>query len=146
MDSPDISKYADIINLPHPTSKRHPRMSAINRAAQFSPFAALTGYDAAIRESSRLTGKRRILCDEEKAQISEKLQLLSESEDKNSITVLHFVMDALKDGGTYCETVGEFYRVDKDRGEVVLSDGTRIPIESIDGISGLVFDKYGIVW
>lgn len=146
MDSPDISKYADIINLPHPTSKRHPRMDAINRAAQFSPFAALTGYDAAIRESSRFTGKRRILCDEEKARISEKLQILSKSEDRNTITVLHFVKDALKDGGVYVETVGEFDRVDKDRAEVVLTDGTCIPIESIDGISGLVFDKYGMVW
>ena len=146
MDNPDISKYADIINLPHPTSKRHPRMAASNRAAQFSPFAALTGYDAAIRESSRLTGRRRILCEEEKARISEKLQLLSESEDKNSITVLHFVKDATKDGGAYNETVGEFDRVDKDRAELVLTDGTRIPLESIDGISGLVFDKYGMVW
>lgn len=121
-------------------------MSPINRAAQFSPFAALTGHDAAIREAARQTGKRRELCEDEKAVISEKLHLLSESGESNTVTVIHFLKDERKDGGRYIETVGEFCRVDESQGEIVMSDGERIPIELVDDINGEIFSKYGIVW
>ena len=76
-------KYDDIIDLPHPTSKKHPRMSRQNRAAQFSPFAALTGYDAAIQETERNTEKKRILSEDAIAEINENLQLIQEKKNEH---------------------------------------------------------------
>ena len=76
-------KYDDIIDLPHPTSKKHPRMSRQNRAAQFSPFAALTGYDAAIKETERNTEKKRMLSEDAIAEINENLQLIQEKKIPN---------------------------------------------------------------
>ena len=71
-----MSEYEDIINLPHPTSSRHPRMSLYDRAAQFSPFAALTGHDEAVKETARLTDKKIELDDDTKAKLNEKLQII----------------------------------------------------------------------
>jgi yolD-like protein len=95
-------KYDDIINLPHPTSKKHPRMSRQNRAAQFSPFAALTGYDAEIREMSRQTEKKKQLSEDQWDMLNEKImELLKLPHKPVRAVVTYFVPDPKKEGGTY---------------------------------------------
>lgn len=95
-------KYDDIINLPHPTSKKHPRMSRQNRAAQFSPFAALTGYDAEIREMSRQTEKKKQLSEDQLDMLNEKImELLKLLHKPVRAVVTYFVPDPKKEGGTY---------------------------------------------
>lgn len=95
-------KYDDIINLPHPTSKKHPRMSRQNRAAQFSPFAALTGYDAEIREMARQTEKKKQLSEDQWDMLNEKImELLKLLHKPVRAVVTYFVPDPKKEGGTY---------------------------------------------
>ena len=95
-------KYDDIINLPHPTSKKHPRMSRQNRAAQFSPFAALTGYDAEIREIARQTEKKMQLSEDQWDILNEKImELLKLPHKPVRAVVTYFVPDPKKEGGTY---------------------------------------------
>ena len=95
-------KYEDIINLPHPTSKKHPRMSRQNRAAQFSPFAALTGYDAEIREMARQTEKKKQLSEDQWDMLNEKImELLKLLHKPVRAVVTYFVPDPKKEGGTY---------------------------------------------
>lgn len=84
----DTHKYDDIINLPNPTSKNHPRMSLYARAAQFSPFAALTGHEAAIRETARRTDEKEILSDEVIAGLNEKLRIIAENIEKGQIVTI----------------------------------------------------------
>ena len=96
------AKYDDIINLPHPTSKKHPRMSRQNRAAQFSPFAALTGYDAEIREIARQTEKKKQLSEDQWDILNEKImELLKLPHKPVRAVVTYFVPDPKKEGGTY---------------------------------------------
>lgn len=95
-------KYEDIINLPHPTSKKHPRMSRQNRAAQFSPFAALTGYEAEIREMARQTEKKKQLSEDQWDMLNEKImELLKLPHKPVRAVVTYFVPDPKKEGGTY---------------------------------------------
>ena len=95
-------KYDDIIDLPHPTSKKHPRMSRQNRAAQFSPFAALTGYDAEIREMARQTEKKKQLSEDRWDMLNEKImELLKLPHKPVRAVVTYFVPDPKKEGGTY---------------------------------------------
>lgn len=95
-------KYDDIIDLPHPTSKKHPRMSRQNRAAQFSPFAALTGYDAEIREMARQTEKKKQLSEDQWDMLNEKImELLKLLHKPVRAVVTYFVPDPKKEGGTY---------------------------------------------
>ncbi|WP_462427137.1 YolD-like family protein [Anaerotignum lactatifermentans] len=95
-------KYDDIINLPHPTSKKHPRMSRQNRAAQFSPFAALTGYEAEIREIARQTEKKKQLSEDQWDMLNEKImELLKLPHKPVRAVVTYFVPDPKKEGGTY---------------------------------------------
>ena len=95
-------KYDDIINLPHPTSKKHPRMSRQNRAAQFSPFAALTGYDAEMREMARQTEKKKQLSEDQWDMLNEKImELLKLPHKPVRAVVTYFVPDPKKEGGTY---------------------------------------------
>ena len=95
-------KYDDIINLPHPTSKKHPRMSRQNRAAQFSPFAALTGYEAEIREIARQTEKKKQLSEDRWDMLNEKImELLKLPHKPVRAVVTYFVPDPKKEGGTY---------------------------------------------
>lgn len=97
-----IGKYDDIINLPHPTSKKHPRMSRQNRAAQFSPFAALTGYEAEIREIARQTEKKKQLSEDQWDMLNEKImELLKLPHKPVRAVVTYFVPDPKKEGGTY---------------------------------------------
>lgn len=125
-------KYDDIINLPHPTSKKHPRMSRQNRAAQFSPFAALTGYDAAIRETARITEDRRELSEDAAVELNYKISLLQQEQaGMKKIKVIYFRQDTTKDGGAYREEDGDFKRINSNEGILELTNGIQIPLEDI---------------
>lgn len=125
-------KYDDIINLPHPTSKKHPRMSRQNRAAQFSPFAALTGYDTAIRETARITEDRRELSEDAAVELNYKISLLQQEQaGVKKIKVIYFRQDTTKDGGAYREEDGDFKRIKSSEGILELTNGIQIPLEDI---------------
>lgn len=124
-----MGAYDDIIDLPHPTSARHPRMPMADRAAQFSPFAALVGHGAAIEETVRLTDRKIELTEDEKAILDEKLRYLLEAGGEAVFT--WFLPDEKKDGGAYVTNLGTIKKIDPLQGIVVLMDGTVIPIEDI---------------
>ena len=131
----DASRYHDIIDLPHHVSARRPHMSMLNRAAQFSPFAALTGYEASIREAARLTDARVELDECEKAALDAKLHII-QSDPQMPVSVTYFVPDARKAGGAYVTAEGPVRKVDDVRHIVQMADRTEIPIEDIIGIDG----------
>ncbi len=124
-----MGAYDDIINLPHPTSPRHPRMPMIDRAAQFTPFQALTGYGAAIQETARITGEKVELTEEEKAVLDEKLRFLADTGNEAAFT--YFQPDGRKSGGAYVTALGAMKKLDPLVGRLTLTDGTAIPIEDI---------------
>jgi hypothetical protein len=132
--------YDDIIGLPHHVSSSRPRMSAHNRAAQFAPFAALTGYDAAVSETARLTGKYVELDDGEKEAINERLRMVQECIDQQpEIHITYFVPDKKKAGGAYVDASGLVKKIDSYGRFVVMCDGTNIPIDEIIRIEGELF-------
>ncbi len=133
-------KYDDIINLPHHVSTKRPRMSMIDRAAQFSPFAALTGYDAAVKETARLTDQKRDLDDYEKVALDEKLRIAQEYSDTD-ITITYFKPDDRKSGGSYITATGKVKKIDNYERCVVLLDGLRIPIDDIMEIESEQFSS-----
>lgn len=124
-----MGAYDDIIHLPHPTSARHPRMPMADRAAQFSPFAALVGHGAAIEETARLTDRKIELTEDEKALLDEKLRLLLEAGGEGVFT--YYLPDERKDGGAYVTAEGAVKKIDPLERRVVLKNGTAIPIEDI---------------
>ena len=134
--------YDDIINLPHFESKKHPRMSLEARSAQFAPFAALAGYDEAIKEMARLTDEKREIDDGLKQMINDKLLYLFENKNINSVvTFTYFLLDEKKNGGKYVEYRGRVKKIDNINGYVVLEDKMKIKIDNIINVEGDVFDK-----
>ncbi|NLJ96228.1 MAG: YolD-like family protein [Clostridiales bacterium] len=133
----DLHRYDDIINLPHHVSKSRPQMSTINRAAQFSPFAALTGYEEAVKETARVTDRRIELDEATKAILDEKLRILHEQlSDKPEITVTYFQPDDNKAGGSYITSNGIVKKIDRFNKAIVMEDGARILIEDIISMTG----------
>ena len=129
--------YTDILNLPHPTSKKHPRMTRTARAAQFAPFAALTGYNEAVKETARLTDEQLELDDTEKAQLNEKLQLLHQHLPRQlPITITFFIPDTKKAGGSYQTITGPVKKIQEYERRLIMTDGTIIPIDAIIGLYG----------
>lgn len=134
------SPYEDIIHLPRPISKTHIPMSLQDRAAQFSPFAALTGYDAAVAETARLTETAMELDVDAQAELSEKLLLLQRRiSQAPSVTVTHFVPDLRKAGGTYVTTTGILRKLDSLNQWLLLEDGTRIFFGDILSLDSPIF-------
>ena len=128
-------KYDDIIHLPHPDSPRHPRMSLYDRAAQFSPFAALTGHGAAIAETGRLTDQRMELDEYEMARVDAELQRLQELiPSRPAASITYFVPDERKDGGSYQTITGEVKRIDTVSGMIQMVDRQLIPIADVFSI------------
>lgn len=128
-------KYDDILYLPHPVSRRRGSMSNYDRAAQFSPFAALTGFDATIEEAGRLTDRRIELDEAEKELLNEKLQEILEHIDAQpQVTITHFVYDQRKAGGAYISTTGRVKKIDTYSRAILFTDGTAIPVSEIVGI------------
>ena len=133
--------YDDIINLPCPTSKRHPRMPMIDRAAQFAPFAALTGYDDAITETGRLTGEKLDLSDETKERIDLKINYLIENEENPDVTITYFVPDKKKAGGEYVTITDKIKKIDQYEHILIMEKGTKISLFEILAIESEIFDK-----
>ncbi len=127
-----MGKYDDIIDHPHYQSKVRPHMSMTDRAAQFSPFAALVGYGDAVAETQRLTDERIILDESVIEEIDRKLREIDENAAfQPYVTITYFVPDPLKSGGAYLPVSGNVKKIDKIEKLVILTDGTRIPIEDI---------------
>lgn len=136
-------KYDDIINLPHHVSSRRAPMTMIDRAAQFSPFAALTGYDAAIQETARLTEGFITLDESSKEFLNERLQLIQESLDEHpEITVTYFKPDERKSGGAYVSITGVVKKIDEYNQGIIMADGTGICFEYIYSITGDLFIRH----
>lgn len=124
--------YDDIIGLPHHVSPTRKRMSLENRAAQFSPFAALTGYDAAVAEAGRWTDGRLELDETQIQRISDALRALRASlPDSPTVTLRYFIPDERKSGGAYRIVTGRVRRADSETGLLTLTDGTVIPFDDI---------------
>ena len=122
--------YADIIDLPHHVSKRHPQMPMEKRAAQFSPFAAVSGHDEAIHETSRFTEEQLELSEDEMNAIDEKLQWLRKHiKEQPEVTITYFKPDETKNGGAYVTVTGSARKIDE--GVLIFQDGTVIPIEDV---------------
>ena len=134
------NRYDEIINLPHHVSKTRPQMPMSDRAAQFAPFAALTGYDAAIKETGRLTDEK-IEMDEEALNIlNMKFQILVDSlDDEPEVTFTYFKPDERKAGGAYLEVTGTVKKVDDFERRIVMQNGTKMPMDDILNIEGDIF-------
>ena len=124
--------YDDIINLPHPTSPKHPRMPISDRAAIFSPFAALTGHAAAIQETARLTDQRMELDEDTRAELDRKQKILIDHiAGQPEVTITWFCPDEKKSGGAYVVSMGRLKKVDDVAGTLKLVDETTIPLNEI---------------
>ena len=137
--------YEDIIHLPHPISKRHPRMSMLDRAAQFSAFAALTGYDAAIKETARTTDTQVVLSEDEGEQLNEKLRFIQANLEKQETYIfVYFVPDAHKGGGEYVTHEGCVKKIDLYNESIILTDQTVIALKHLKTIHGEAFQRAGL--
>lgn len=133
-------KYEDIINLPHHVSKTRPQMPMSDRAAQFAPFAALTGYDSAIKETGRLTDNRIELDEEALTALSMKLQFLMDAIDEEpEVEITYFKPDERKAGGSYLKITGIVKKLDEYERVLVLISGQKIKLDDIMDVSGDVF-------
>ncbi len=133
-------RYDDLLDLPHHVSVVHPHMSLYDRAAQFAPFKALTGYEDDVEETARLTDDRIELDEERIAYLDARLQLLEEHlAEAPTVSITYFVPDARKDGGSYETVSGIVKKIDTVRRVIVLRDGLRIAIDDVYGISGELF-------
>jgi hypothetical protein len=125
-------EYDDIINLPHHVSATRPHMPISDRAAQFSPFAALTGYDAVIRETARRTDEKIELDEDAKDELNARInQIQARIGESPEISVIYFIPDAKKAGGRYATVAGAVQKIDEFGGILVMRDKTRIPIGDI---------------
>lgn len=132
--------YEDIINLPHHVSKTRPQMSMLDRAAQFSPFAALTGYDAAIKETGRLTDEKIEMDEDRKTALDMKQTYLIEMLDEQpEISITYFLPDTKKSGGAYVTVTGNLKRFDEYERLLILTDGKKIPMDDIADIDSDLF-------
>lgn len=125
-------KYDDIINLEHHISKKHKQMSLENRSAQFAPFAALVGYDDAVKETARITDSKIFIDDGIKEIINKTIQQIKNNLNNNiQIKVTYFVPDKLKSGGKYQTKIGIVAKINEYLKIIKLEEGTEIPIEEI---------------
>ena len=135
-------KYDEIMGLPHHISKTRPQMPMSDRAAQFAPFAALTGYDAAIKETGRLTDERIELDVEALSALDMKYQLLMEALDEApEVTITYFQPDERKAGGKYITATGALKKVDDFERRITMQDGTKIPMDDVISIDGELFSS-----
>ena len=134
------NKYDDIINLPHHRSEARPHMSAYDRAAQFSPFAALTGYDDAVEETARLTDEKAELTDDAKELLNAKILTLAQVIDTApTVSITYFVPDRKKEGGAYVTVRGQVTSIDEYERVLVIDRKTTVPIDTIREIEGALW-------
>lgn len=138
----EANNYEDIIHLPHHVSTVRAHMSLHDRAAQFLPFAALTGYEDAIRETGRITQEQITLSESEIEGLNERLHILSEEAGSHpKICVTYFVPDEKKDGGAYETAEGYVKRIDEYRRILIMEDGRQIPMEDMIELDGDIFSE-----
>lgn len=136
-----MGNYDDIIDLPHHVSETHPPMSRADRAAQFSPFAALTGYDAAVRETARVTERRIELDEGVKAELNARLNcILEHLPEHPQVSITYFVPDEKKSGGAYRTDTGAVRKLDGFAKTLTLVDGTVVPMEEMVHVEGNLFE------
>lgn len=132
--------YDDIIHLPHHVSKRHPQMSLYNRAAQFAPFAALTGYGAAIAETARQTSPKIEMMEDDRQLMDRKLSILSSHlEEEPTISITFFQPDSRKSGGHYLTITGIVKTIRTNERIIIMKDRKKISIDAIVGLEGELF-------
>ena len=132
--------YDDIIYLPRHVSKRHPQMSLYNRAAQFAPFAALTGYGEAIAETARQTAPKIEIMEDDRQLMDRKLLLLTNHlEEEPTITITYFQPDGRKSGGQYLTITGVVKAIRTNERIIIMKDRTKISIDTIVGLEGEMF-------
>ena len=137
-----MNQYEDIINLPHHVSPTRPQMPMSDRAAQFAPFAALTGYDAAIKETGRLTDEKIELDEEALTALDMKYQFLMDAlDDAPEVTITYFQPDERKAGGKYVSAVGVVRKVDDFERRITMRDGSKIPMDNVLSIDGELFSS-----
>ena len=135
-----MEKYKDIINLPHKQSSKRPHMSLLDRAAQFAPFAALVGYDDAIKETGRLTDERIEMSEEKLAVLNARYQILVDHlGEEPEVAITYFVPDIYKTGGSYITTTGVVKKLDTYERLVTMVDGTRILMDDVLTLEGDIF-------
>lgn len=132
--------YDDIIDLPHHVSPTRPQMPMSDRAAQFSPFAALVGYDAAIRETGRLTDAKVEMEDDALNDLDEKFQVLMDHlKEKPEIKITYFRADERKVGGAYLQVSGVVRKTSEFERKLILDDGIEIKLDDIVDLEGDIF-------
>ena len=141
-DNKDKHQYDDIINLQHHVSSNRVHMSIPDRAAQFAPFAALTGFDGAIKETARLTDQRIELDESAKTILDEKIRIVQEQLGrKQEVELVYFRPDVMKTGGEYISIMGTIKKIEVYERTVVMQDGASIPIDEIVDITGEMFQE-----
>ena len=144
MTSENNHKYDDIIGLPHHVSATRPRMSMIDRAAQFSPFQALTGYGAAIQETGRLTDRKIELSEDERIVLDMKQQILLDNiRECPDVSITYFIPDERKAGGSYVTVTGNVKKIDDYQRLLILTDRAQIPLDEIVDIESELFNIIG---
>lgn len=134
--------YNDIINLPHHVSATRPQMPMMERAAQFSPFAALTGYDAAIKETGRLTEEKIELDEENLKDLNMRFQMLIDHlKDEPEVSFTYFKPDERKTGGAYIEVSGVVKKVDDFERLILMKNGLKLPMDDILNVEGEIFSS-----
>lgn len=132
----ESSKYDSIINLPRPVSEKHPPMPPESRAAQFAPFAALVGYGDVIDETARLTDRRIMLDENEKARLDYEFRRITENLSSDPVvTIGYFIPDALKEGGKEVTVTSKIMKMSIAERYLILETGDRIPLDDIYFIS-----------
>ena len=136
------SPYADIIHLPHHVSQNHPQMPMHDRAAQFAPFAALTGYDDSIAEAGRLTTERRELSEQEQNELNRRFDfLINRLKGSSEVDIVHFGPDVRKPGGEYQTTTGSIKNISLPERIITLDTGVIIHLDDISYIGGSIFSE-----
>ncbi len=135
-----IDKYENIINLSHHVSNKHEQMSIEARAAQFAPFAALTGYGDEVKETERITVQKIELDEENKKILDNKIQEIISNKNKiNMVSIVYFIKDEKKDGGEYVTVNAGIKNVDKYRRLIILNNGKLVPIDDILSINDVKY-------
>ena len=137
-----LDRYKEIIDLPHHLSKMRPQMPMSDRAAQFAPFAALTGYDSAIKETGRLTDEKIELDEDALTALNMRYQLLIDAlGEEPEIAITYFKPDERKSGGEYVTVIGAVKKIDDFERMITMQDGRKIPMDDIFNIESNVFAR-----
>lgn len=141
MNNDNHHKYDDIINMPHHVSRRHKQMPLSDRAAQFSPFSALSGYGDAVKETARQTDGRIYLSEDAKAVINDKIRILSKMSHSESVSITYFVPDDKKAGGQYITDTETVKKIDEYNKVIKMNNGAIIAFKDILELDGDIFNS-----